>query len=535
MKRVSSLIKLFNKQLLCTLTCFATAGNTFAQPIIPPTGPDNIMSTSMEPINSAELCYGAIPNQVVFAITQQGTGIYVQDAGTGVAVIVAPVHGGNPADVIIGNDVASPPNFIMATATYDLTSRVWIDFYEITGMGTAAFAVTPVASTFIAVATGGYAANTTHIDVIWDRVLSVCNKFVVTYDDPGNHNVYVAYGDLTALTVSGAVAISTSGTASMPDVAGVQRLVGPPVDDLALITYVDAGALMYAEYDFTATVPGIIAGPSIVDNTAPITIPRIDAIDDYTVNVIPGMAYYKIAAEYGTSAIRTYDNLPGGWTGWNSAFGLPGMGNYSPVVAVSGSNDYSVYHWTQVGMGMLAPLCANFVDPVAMGGSLLAPNCYFWVNSNFGSLVYSNALAMPDTWGITVSGPANQQLNGSVRSLYAWVERDPATLAMATKYKLATTSPFLFKPGRTTTEVQEVPAAKWHIFPNPATNVLNIAVDGKVADGVKYVVYDLSGIAVTSGDVCEKTTVDIGKLAPASYIIKMTDGKNSFQYTFVKE
>lgn len=279
-----------------------------AQPtVVLPHTPDNIIWSTGEPFNTAMYSYapvlGGPPNQCVFGVAWHGGApIYVKDLGTGLSATTPPHSGGTIPDVIIGNKTSILTHMNMAVAYYDYIGHVVIDFYDINGAGTMGLTVTYHSSASIPVAytVGVLDFNTVHLDLIANHAplpsTQPCDTFIVTWDDLTDGSVYAAMGNLTSHSITTApVLISNSGTE--PDVAAIQRNGMPGPDNVALITYIDPATayLMYAEYDFTSA--SFIMAPSVRDMNGPFGMPRIDANDDYTSNLNPFIAQYKVVVE----------------------------------------------------------------------------------------------------------------------------------------------------------------------------------------------------------------------------------------------
>ena len=72
------------------------------------------------------------------------------------------------------------------------------------------------------------------------------------------------------------------------------------------------------------------------------------------------------------------------------------------------------------------------------------------------------------------------------------------------------------------------------LYPNPAADVLNIAVDGAVINQV--IIYSLSGDKILSQKMQgrEKQQLDISKLASGVYILNINTDKGNSQHQIIK-
>ena len=79
---------------------------------------------------------------------------------------------------------------------------------------------------------------------------------------------------------------------------------------------------------------------------------------------------------------------------------------------------------------------------------------------------------------------------------------------------------------------------EFQIYPNPATEILNIATDYSNSRLLYFNISDLSGKIVKRGEWLVKSLprrVGIVDIDPAVYIIRLSDGRSSWSHTFVKK
>ncbi len=78
------------------------------------------------------------------------------------------------------------------------------------------------------------------------------------------------------------------------------------------------------------------------------------------------------------------------------------------------------------------------------------------------------------------------------------------------------------------TQITEAPAMELNVFPNPATNVVNIEYDSPVNAPVSIEVYDLTGrqlISKTSDLSGDDVSLDVSGLTPGCYLVTVSNGE----------
>jgi hypothetical protein len=86
------------------------------------------------------------------------------------------------------------------------------------------------------------------------------------------------------------------------------------------------------------------------------------------------------------------------------------------------------------------------------------------------------------------------------------------------------------------TQIQEVvsPEQKWQLFPNPAKNHLNIILPSDIA--VNYLISDMVGRKLATGNTAQQKQIDISALAPGFYLFSFSDNdNNSHTLKFIKQ
>ena len=86
------------------------------------------------------------------------------------------------------------------------------------------------------------------------------------------------------------------------------------------------------------------------------------------------------------------------------------------------------------------------------------------------------------------------------------------------------------------TQIQEVvsPEQKWQLFPNPAKNHLNIILPSDIA--VNYLISDMVGRKLATGNTAQQKQIDISALAPGFYLFSFSDNdNNNHTLKFIKQ
>jgi hypothetical protein len=72
--------------------------------------------------------------------------------------------------------------------------------------------------------------------------------------------------------------------------------------------------------------------------------------------------------------------------------------------------------------------------------------------------------------------------------------------------------------------VVQTPSIQMSVFPNPVKDLLILQVE--TPDDFDYLLYDARGVLLNRGQILgERTNIDFSDLAPAIYILKVTDHK----------
>jgi len=509
--------------------------------LVMPSNPDNIWYTLPGltwALNSSVIATGGGAMYCSMATSGAGGGwgrmnIAVNDYPSGLTTSWAtpPLTQTGANDIILGNTDGTwggtnpYVDYVMAICFTNAAGDPEVDFFRVNDAGGPV--ILPI-STFV-ISPGTYHPGNIHMDVIADYSnfgltgYAFCGRFMITWDDSYSGNVFVAEGDLNTQTVGAA---QTVGAGYSPDVAGIIRGTYPFINDFALITYNGAGgSVMYSEWK-VGSVPLV---PWTLDPGLPYGCgaPRIDGYDDYNVNSGPGAQWKVVTRVYnGTNyEVRTYDNTglwgfpvsnyddltPGG-------FPPPPYHCMAPSVQVLYTQDFAVLHvdeaipsyWHHGQVLVMEP--TDNTNPTTLWG-----NDYFWVNGA-GAMYYNAAGA--DFYNSVAAGPNDNSWN--IPELFTWAVYNGTNWEIRYKTILGFPS---FKPG-TTNSVSNVALSDLKVYPNPATNVLNLNIPSGQAVS-DYHILDVTGRVAASGSLAGGTqSIDISKLNSGTYILKLWNGSN---------
>ncbi len=582
MKRIFS--SLHGRFLVFSAIIFTFIGsNAIAQTLVMPSNSpqvwDGVPSASagvyVPGLNAAMIQYANSTNTnylAGYACWDGGSNIFtdIMDmyaGGGATGQMLVPTSFGTPTgipDIVIMNDPTTSPyneNFL-AVIAYPTSLGIEIDYVQIQE---ASGAINYIGMLSPTVCTLSVVPSVVHIDAIAQYSnMSVtgfpyCQHLVVTWDNTSLVNTYGAFIDLNSIPAT--LTPTTIGSGITPDVAGIERTVGSGLPhELALFTYVGSGgtALWYREWDITSNTLSSAVSLDAGGSGSPISLPRIDAIDDFNNNATSALhANYKVVAQVdsgGHSMIRTYDNLltstytPPHWTVSNvvSIGGDYGSGpydHYAPAVTMGGpylsggtddATQYLVTDFTHVtgyvsaDILMMEPIdytIPNYLAPLVGTTS----RYYFWVSDNPPTVTsgyYANAVATP----------VNNPPTGTAIVVWGYpdgagntnIEWKPTPYGGYYGYAFKNANPGTPAPIKVT---------DWKIFPNPADDELTIANPAAAGVAAGYTIVDVLGKTLLAGSLQPgNQQVDLSSLAPGNYILELhrADGAGKNQL-FVKE
>jgi hypothetical protein len=86
------------------------------------------------------------------------------------------------------------------------------------------------------------------------------------------------------------------------------------------------------------------------------------------------------------------------------------------------------------------------------------------------------------------------------------------------------------------TQIQEVvaPEQKWQLYPNPAQDFITINLPSDIA--VNYLISDMVGRKLSTGNTAQQKQIDISTLTPGLYLLSFSDNdNNSHTLKFIKQ
>jgi len=573
------------------LLCACWAGKSTAQPTLDlPINPDYPWyhsAGSSNPIiglNTALISFGNYTNAYGLAASvyndgsAAGTTISVMDnigdAGAGALHTTA----ASTPDVIIGNwdgssswcsSCAVTTDFLLAAAYVNGTGDVEIDYYHVYNPGTGSGTITVTYMSNTIFSSGTYVAHNVHIDVIanFGNTLTVpglplCDRFIVTFDDYTTPSAPVIWAAECSSNAPSTSCISGGGTPTLispttgtgssgfaPDVAAVQRR-GGGIHDLALITYVDVGrnTLYYIECNFgaggTSTSPTVSAITTLDagGSSSSISVPRIDAYDDYSHYASTGQANYKVAAQVlntltpARNEVRTYDDYFSEYTSSSVVdltawYSTPSTYNsYAPTVACFVNQLFFVNHFLDYPSS--SPNNALFMEPIFCGGSGLVGSDYFWTNGMVSGT--------PPPAGITQSGNYASAVacspNGNADPIYTWAQDNGAHATHRYQVYYKFPQPYFTSFRHTPSGVATVAGKNWELYPNPASGELTVALSA-TGSATAYGITDMAGRELATGKITEATiAISTHTLAAGTYVLQLyKDGADAGRQLFVKE
>ncbi len=545
--------KIRTRAIAIALLCACFAGKAYAQPtlVVPSSTPTVWVnsSTTITSVNTSLLSTFTVGGIYGVAYWDGSTAnLKVNDQyGNSFAALSTGSTANGAPDIAIADNTYGADYYTVAAA-YPTSSGIEVDLYRLYDPGAGASLVSSPTATF----TCSGNPQTVHIDMIADfGNLSItgypyCEYAVVTWNDATTGDIYAAELDLSA-TSSGSITPTVVASGLAPDVAGIKRNIGIPVHDMALLTYTNASGtgVYYREWDITAN--SLSTPVALETGTTAITVPRIDAIDDYNTNdpTVIGTtnAYYKVVAQvYNSSTslyeVHTYDNLLGAGTNWASSSvvsslppGYPSgpYNHYAPTVAMGGppvggspttacdGTHYKVAHFTDDGSSH----DILFMEPIdyTSSSALASPNDFYWVSQYTPTSTATN-------YANAITQSCNETaLNG----LVGWVY--PRHTGGTTIYYKFAFYPYSFRPAPSS--VGNLAAQKIQVYPNPATNELRVVAG---SEATAYSITDMAGRLLASGAMQQPATnINVAALEAGTYALQLyKDGNDAGSMLFVK-
>ena len=363
-------------------------------------------------------------------------------------------------------------------------------------------------------------------------MLPNCSKYIITYSDLYGGNIYAYENDLNVPMATPPqtvfVPMFPYFSFQTPDVAAIQHIKSGSVNDYAIFTWINsANDVMEAEWNCatgatTTPIKVLPAGGSYYCH------PRIDAIDDYSINTISTQANYQIVAnDLQFNAIAASNpqqnySIPA-FTNNITDLLLSGATNTSPCVAAGPGNTYSTMYSSQnappsnTGMTQLRALQTFDYST----GLLTNPSV--WIINPAGAI---NSSSYPCMEPQAISTSANDHNYDLLAYTY-----NAADLTYRYNNTQGVTA---YKATRTMTGVDNVAqVSDISVSPNPATD--NLKISG-VYPGDSYVITDMLGKQIMQGSFYGiNDHVDVKALTPGTYFICIKSDEEKAVVKFVKE
>ena len=533
------------KTLLASGIMLGAASAAFAQAYVPATYTESLIVSGAHFLNSAVIDYtpnctnpggcGKAQLNVLswHQISTSSLSGFKVDDGLGSPLTVYLSSTATFPDVIVGNNTSNPANYLVGVTYIDGTD-IKLSIYDISNVGTGIPLSATLTGTYF-IAGGVYPTTFPRIDITADysNLISggypLCDAFIITY---GLSGIQAYASSLNNPSVSTANTVSTPHL--YPDVASIKRYnsVTGGIDDVGLFTYMGGSGLYYREWDITTNTLSTeyIIDPSL---TGILKMPKIDAVDDYTLNdPSSGNAYYSVVAVVGVghnTHIKLYNNLvPTG--GVDISAWLLGSTNNAayPTITAGPCQTYIVQYPidnnTKDVIAMNIDWSTGSTDPGYPDGWSTSTYSYYQTNQNPAS---DMSLTMPDL--VTVAGTCNPPSSAAMGNYFmsAWNESGNAY----GKSSSGCTPAFR----HATSNVNSTTAAQWALSPNPATETIVLSMGVKPADA-QYFITDMAGRQVASGTVAAtQQTITISDLSSGIYLLQvLNDGQKVKTFKFVK-
>jgi hypothetical protein len=531
-------IPTFKKTALTLSLAITTAWSAFAQypGVVYPSTPDNYLGSDGYP-NSATIDYspfcagpcGSFANPQLTAVVADGPSptLYIDDQVTTKSISIS----GSSPDVIVGNDISSPGKYIVAVisnvSSGPSSNDAFLYLYQVTGVGTGSLSASLVST--IPLSHSGSVVGAPHIDIVSEYSTSFyslprCDKFIATWQDASG--IYGSCASLSAPASGYPFSLGASLTATSPDVAAVERQnASGGFETWGLFSFIDGNTINCQEVEFlpsvttglpsTFTLPSATSFVSISTFFSTISTARIDAIDDYSQNLVSGPnAYYNMVATTtsgGANNVQVYNNFT-----WPSSvdittpiINMTSAKNIVPVVTSGPGNFYSVGYYGQP-VGAPTSYYVTAVD-WSWGYPYSDPNVYQIPLISGGSGP-----------GIALSATCNTNTLGQQQLFATWQNSQ-----LYYKYT-ANIAPYAFKhqssSQSTLNNIQE-----WTLYPNPADEMATLLAptNQSTSEGYSYRFMDMTGRILLDSKIAGATQqIDISKFASGMYLLNVRDANS---------
>ncbi|MBK6754101.1 MAG: fibronectin type III domain-containing protein [Flavobacteriales bacterium] len=290
------------------------------------------------------------------------------------------------------------------------------------------------------------------------------------------------------------------------------------IDSITATTFTLAGLAGCTEYEFQ--VEGICDG-LLTGYSASFIRTTLGCGACIDLTYCPSRGMMVIDEWIARVAVGTLDNQSGANDGYGdfTALGTTLMiGQGHPITLAPGYSDLAYPEFFKV-----------FVD--------------FDQNGNFngpGELAYTSGGMVGGPISGTLTIPASA-LAGSTRMRVIMLYDDPTAVGCTNDYDYGETEDYCVALVNNTTGVGESPTSgQLHVFPNPFTSILTVSMGMKTAGVVICTVRALTGQALITRTVAPSSgpssiTLDLGSLAPGTYLLEMQTGGERIVRKVMKE
>ncbi|HRO43808.1 MAG TPA: T9SS type A sorting domain-containing protein [Flavipsychrobacter sp.] len=465
----------------------------------------------------------------------QGNSVFVDFNGVHPDIVLGD-HDDNP-----GVDYRAAVVYITTTPTTPSATRLMIDFYDLTGLGTTSFAATLTGSQQLSTSDFGTLYDTRpipHIDMWSDNTpgaqingYPAMREFVVTWNETGLfQDVYYNWGRIGTgtlyVSIGGAKVNPVANYRNFNDVACYTDLSNPSAPrKIAAITYGETGnTLVVEELDFTSASPTATPIANTNFSTPYPYFPRIEAMSQWDGTLATKwqtvVTHLSSCWEYNNTSATGSDistSLLAGGHFMSTAIAA-GIGAVGAEPNNIGNMQYTpgYFEWWGIAAPPLSTSINYYARAVdAATGTVTDPD-YYVINT--GS-VYSS------TTGQYCEADASNGLalsncsNSGDYLLSVWYDGDDVSAVGSIWYKVSgNTLPMQFKIGR----VASIDGTKG-VYPNPAKDKIYL----DQAEGA-YAIYNLMGAIVKQGKLQQNEGIDIATLPVGTYVLNENGSAHKF-------
>ncbi len=223
-------------------------------------------------------------------------------------------------------------------------------------------------------------------------------------------------------------------------------------------------------------------------------------------------------------------------TGATQTFHIGTNNDYAPIMIKSNSGSAS----SRFSIGVNADVKANGTTGASAGATQPLVNATWFVASSATSNVNVDMTTM---WSTNMEVNSfnrakayiSHYTNGSWDANVASAATMSGSMYSMTRAGITSFSPFAVFDENTTLSVDQVVAnANINLYPNPATDVINISVTGNNSD-MNAEIYNVSGQVVYKAAVQNNSSINISNLPDGMYYIKLNSATANGTQKFIKQ